>query len=64
MVKTYKMVRVPVEVYNQLQKKGELISRDIKFMTDKDVRISMPRLLKIVSYNKIEMDKTGDEINK
>lgn len=57
MAKKYVFVRMPAEVFNMFYGKKVRMEKDIKQITGKDIKMTMPKVFKLVGKNPVEIDK-------
>lgn len=58
MAKKYIFVRMPTETFQRFQNKKVKMEKDIKFLTGKELKLSMPKLFDLVGTFPVEIDYT------
>jgi len=57
MAKKYVFVRMPAEVFNLFYGKKVRMEKDIKEITGKEIKLTMPKVFRLVGRNPVEIDK-------
>ena len=56
MANKYIFVRMPAETFEKFKSKKVKMEKDIKFLTGKNITISMPKVFNLISKNPVEVD--------
>jgi len=57
MAKKYKLVRMPLEVFEQFHDKKIKMEKDIRMITGREIPLTMPKVWRLIAKNPVEIDK-------